>query len=115
MLQVNALLEQELGKYLSRYYEPPRGALVTIEAVITAADLKTAKVLVSILPVAEGAAVVQTLTKLEHDIRHALMRHVVLKFFPALTFVHDMREEKAERIHRLLNHEASESSGEEKG
>lgn len=101
--RINALLQRELDRYLSRSFEPPSGTLLTIEEVTTSNDLSHVNVFVSVLPVAEGAGVLKQLQGQAATIRHLLRKRLSLKMVPHIHFVADEREERAARIYTLLD------------
>ena len=103
--QINELLKRELNRILSRTYEPPPGALVTIEDVRTARDLSEAKVFVSVLPPAQAQHVVRQLNSRGQELLEDLNERLTLKSIPKILFLSDKREERADRIHRLLDEE----------
>lgn len=101
--RVNALLHQEIDRYLTRSFEPPQGVLLTIESVQTSSDLGQVKVFLSVLPENRAKEVVDALTKLSPHIRHTLTGRLFMKTVPKIVFVHDTREAHADHIYRLLD------------
>ncbi len=108
ILRVNALLHAALDQYLQRTVEFPQGVLATISQVLTSEDLSRARVFISVLPASQGAAVVKDINVRAGSMRHALGKQVSLRSVPQLRFVEDVREERADRINRLLD-EADET------
>ncbi len=103
--QVNELLLREINTWLARDYESPVGVLVTIEEVLVSRDLGHAKILISVLPPAKGRAVLKEFSLRKGEIRKHISDHVILKMTPDLHFFLDTREERAERMNRLLDAE----------
>lgn len=103
MERVDALLLREVTQHLNEHFEPPHGALITVEEVKTNSDLSQAKIAVSVLPSQHADEVVTLLNEHSPKIRHALTRTMVLFTVPKLLFRRDDREERAEHIHRLLD------------
>lgn len=101
--QVNELIRRELGAALPKKYEAPMGFLVTIEEVATTKDLSRAKIAVSVLPAERGPEVLKELLLLQEPLRRILQGRLHMKLIPRLVFVLDHREEKADRIHRMLD------------
>ncbi len=101
--RLNAVVQQEVNAYLLRFFEPPQGCLLTVEEVRTSSDLSHAKIFVSVLPPERGPQVLADLKALQHEIRTAMSKRLPLRTVPELHFVHDTREERADRISRLLS------------
>jgi len=101
--QINELLRHEIGTYLARHYEPPRGCVVTIEEVRTSADISAAKILTSVLPYERTDEVVEHLNASRHDLMHHTIDRLKFKKVPVITFVPDDREERAAHIGDLLD------------
>lgn len=101
--QVNELIRREVTYYLARNYEPPSGCLVTVEEVVTSNDLSYAKVLVSVFPPEQVKTVVRELAGKRREVWSQLRKRLTMKNIPELHFLEDQREERAARIHRLLD------------
>lgn len=101
--QVSSTVTEELTKALLRVYEAPPGVMVTIEEVRMYPDLQTAKVYVSVFPVAQAEGVVESISGIRHVLQQEIAKRLVLKKLPKLQFVADTREETADRINRLLD------------
>lgn len=102
--RVNALLRERLSELLQRELKDPRvHGLVTITAVQVAADLRTARVYVSVLGTPEErATTLQGLHAAAGFLRRGLevlsLRHV-----PDLSFFSDESMEQGDRLLRLMS------------
>lgn len=117
--RVASLIKEEISLILARDYSDPRYGFVTVTGVKMTADLKIARVALSILGKPELRE--QTMQMLEGEkqhIRGILGSRVTLKYTPALQFYLDESLERADRINRLIQQihrddgTASDSSGE---
>jgi ribosome-binding factor A len=101
LLRVNELIKRELSGIIARAVTF-ESAIVTINHVEVAADLKNAHVFVSVLG-SEGGTVV--LNKLEAErpaLQAELARHVVLKYTPHLVFHLDHSIERGARVIEIM-------------
>ncbi len=111
--RVNSLLQRELGQIISEELSDPRISFPTVTAVEVTADLRTARIHVSVL--GDDQQRRDTLAALEgakHHLRKTLGDRTELRFVPELMFVEDRSAERAARISSLLR-EAKESGGRE--
>jgi ribosome-binding factor A len=109
--RVNALLQRELGTLISEELRDPRITFPTVTAVEVTADLRTARVHVSVLGDDEAAErTLQALADARAHIRHELGERTDLRLVPDLVFVPDRSAERAARISRLLR-EADAGAG----
>lgn len=99
--RVNELLRREIGTILQKDYEW-NGKLVTVAEVEVTQDLKEAKVWISVLG---GAAqnVMEKLNKHHGEIQKKVMKRVVLKTTPVLSFRHDASAVRGVEIVNLLD------------
>ena len=98
--RVNELLRREISAVLMRDYEWP-GQLVTVNEVEITQDFREAKVWMSIL----GGYVQPVLDRLNRDhgrIQSKVMKRVVLKTTPIMTFRHDNSATKGVDMVNLL-------------
>jgi len=99
--RVNELLKREISTVVQRDYEW-HGLLVTVNEVEVTQDLKEAKVWISVL----GGRAEPVLEKLNHEHGHVqsrVMKRVVLKSTPILSFRHDASAERGVGIVNLLD------------
>jgi ribosome-binding factor A len=102
--RVNELLKQEIGEMFRREFNIADTGLVSVNAVETAGDLRSAKVFVSVLGKPDQQK--RALKMIEEKrilIQGQLGRTVVLKYTPTLTFVLDDTIEKANRVLQILD------------
>lgn len=101
--RINALLQRELAQLISEELSDPRISFVTVTAVETAPDLRTARVHVSVLgTVDEARGTMEALERAKRHLRHALGERAELRYVPDLIFVEDRSAERAARISTLL-------------
>jgi ribosome-binding factor A len=103
MRRVNELMREVVGATISGELQDPRIGFVTVTAVETSPDLRTAQVHVSVLGSAEERD--ETLAALRSA--HGLIQRIVsgqihMKRTPSLSFVYDDTAEKADRLNRLM-------------
>lgn len=101
--QVNELLRQELSQLVERVLELPPNVMLTIKRVEATRDLSSAKVWVSILPIAEQDAALTLLKDQLPDIQQQVARRVRLQTMPKLRLRVDQSEEHAQRVTRRLD------------
>lgn len=109
--RVNALLQRELGMIISEELRDPRIAFATVTAVEITADLRSAKVHVSVL--GDDDQVRSTMVALNEArpyLRHEIGSRTELRYVPDLVFVSDQTAAEAARISTLLR-EAREREG----
>ncbi len=101
--RVNALLQRELGMLISEELRDPRISFPTVTAVEASADLRVAKVFVSVL--GDDEAIRSTMAALENakrHLRHELGERVEMRAVPELVFVSDTSAARSIRIDQLL-------------
>ena len=109
--RVNALLQRELGTLISEELRDPRIAFSTVTDVQVTADLRSARVHVSVL--GDDEQIATTMGALEEAkgyLRRELGSRTDLRYVPELTFVNDRTAEQAARISSLLR-KARERAG----
>lgn len=77
--------------------------MATISRIETAADLKSAKVWLSIIPFARAQEILLIFKKNISRIQYALGRQVKLRFTPKIKFFVDNLEDEAGQINSLLD------------
>ncbi len=101
-LRVNELVKRELSAIIAR--EINFGdALVSVNAVDVAPDLKTAHVFVTTLGAEKGAGVIDKLEAHRPALQAELSRHVVLKYTPQLVFHLDDSIKRGARVLEILD------------
>ena len=101
--RVNELLKREISSCIEKNFEFPN-VLVTIHAVETAVDLKAAKVFVGVIgSPQETEDVIRKLNNKHGFIQSAVMKRVVLRYTPHLTFTADDSVERGVRVLDILD------------
>ncbi len=101
--KVNELLKREIITCVERNFEFP-DLLVTIHAVDTAPNLRSAKVYVGVIGGADDARdVVTRLNRKRGFIQSEMMKRVVLRNTPQLTFITDDAVERGVRVVNILD------------
>jgi len=101
-LRLNELVKRELSGIIAREINFEE-ALVSINAVDVAPDLKSAHVFVSILGADNRAAVIDKLEAHRAALQAELSRHVVLKYTPHLIFHIDESIKRGARVLEILD------------
>jgi ribosome-binding factor A len=101
-LRVNELVKRELSGIIAREINF-EGALVSINAVDVAPDLKNAHVFVSTLGAGNRDKVIDKLEAHRPALQAELSRHVVLKYTPHLVFHLDDSIERGTRVLEILS------------
>ena len=101
-LRVNEVVKRELSAIIAREINF-EGALVSINAVDVAPDLKSAHVFVSTLGVANRDRVIDKLEAYRPALQAGLSRHVVLKYTPHLIFHLDESIKRGARVLEILD------------
>lgn len=104
MRRVDEAIRQVIGDALAGELKDPRVGFVTVTDVKTSADLKHARVYVSVLE--EGETREQTLAGLRHAhgfLQARIARELGLKRTPELQFTYDDTAERALRLDALID------------
>jgi ribosome-binding factor A len=101
-LRVNELVKRELSGIIAREINFD-GALVSVNAVDVAPDLKSAHVFVSTLGAKEAGGVIDKLEAHRPALQTELSRHVVLKYTPHLIFHLDDSIKRGARVLEILD------------
>ena len=99
--RVNELLRREIGNVIQKDYEW-HGKLVTVSEVEVTQDLKEAKVWTSVLG-GDPAPVIVKLNREHGSIQSKVMKRVVLKSTPVLSFRHDASAVRGVDLVNLLD------------
>jgi ribosome-binding factor A len=101
LLRVRELLKREIGQLVTRDYDFT--ALVTVNSVDAAPDLRTATVYIGVLgEQSEARKIVARLNRDHGAIQRQISKRVVLKFTPQLRFEFDDSVERGVRTVTLL-------------
>lgn len=101
--QVNSLLKELIGEYLTQHVEMPEGTLVTVTKVDTPPDLNNSNVYISVLPDNRKGTVLDILRKLEGKIDRNIFHKMTMKKVPRLHFRIDEQELYAQQIDAILD------------
>ncbi|MDF1860306.1 MAG: 30S ribosome-binding factor RbfA [Verrucomicrobiales bacterium] len=101
--RVNELLKREISSCIEKNFEFP-DLLVTIHDVSTAVDLRSADVFIGVIgSPAQVQEVLAKLNKKRGFIQNVVMKRVVLRNTPQLSFVSDDSIERGVRILNILD------------
>jgi ribosome-binding factor A len=100
-LRVNELLRRELSSIVAREITF-ENALVTINQVNVAADLKKAHVFVSVLKPEMGAKVIEKLEEHRAELQAAIGRDLTMKYTPQLVFHLDESIARGSRVIEIM-------------
>jgi len=98
--RVNELLRREISTVIQHDFEW-NGRMVTVSAVEVTQDLKEGKVFISVIG-GSADTVIDKLTRAHGAIQKAVMKRVVLKSTPILSFRHDNSATRGVEIVNLL-------------
>jgi ribosome-binding factor A len=101
LLRVNELVKRELSTIITRDMRF-ENVLVTVHDVDVTPDLRNAHVFVSVLGKGNRGAVITELQENRVSLQAELMKHVVLKYTPHLTFHLDESIERGTRVFKIL-------------
>jgi ribosome-binding factor A len=106
MRRVNELMREVIGSAIASALEDPRIGFVTVTSVDTSADLRSARVYVSVLgDDAEREATLAGLRSSHGVLQAVIASETRIKRTPTLTFHYDETPERGVRITRLLEDE----------
>jgi ribosome-binding factor A len=100
--RVNELIRSSIAQIISREVELPLGNFVTVVKVDTTADLRYARVFVSVFPEKRFGKTIDILRKRLYLIQGALNKKLHMKPLPRVEFVADKTEAEADKIEKLL-------------
>jgi len=101
--RVAAVIKEEISRIIARDLQDVLLALVTVTDVCMSADLKVAKVYVSVFNSGSPKQqIVDKLTAHQKAIRYQLGAHLRLKFTPEIHFYLDETLDRVERIENLI-------------
>jgi ribosome-binding factor A len=104
MRRVNEVMREVIGDAIASELEDPRIGFVTVTAVETSPDLRSARVFVSVLgSKAEREATLAALASAHGVLQSAVANQIRMKRTPTLKFVYDDTPERGARLSRLLD------------
>jgi len=101
--QVSEVIRHEISRLLLTEVEFPKNCLVTITRVSTSPDLRHAKILVSVMPVAYTGKALERLRQNAGQLQFQLNQKLSLKPLPRISFGIDATEKQAAEIEALLD------------
>jgi ribosome-binding factor A len=106
MRRVDEVMREVIGSAIAADLEDPRIGFVTVTAVQTSPDLRSARVYVSVLgDEAEREATLAALRSSHGILQAAIARGARMKYTPKLSFHYDEGPERGVRLSRLLDSE----------
>jgi len=106
MRRVNEVMREVIGDSIATDLEDPRIGFVTVTAVETSPDLRSARVFVSVLgDEASRERTLEALGSAHGVLQSAVARQTRMKRTPTLTFRYDDTPERGQRLTRLLDSE----------
>lgn len=114
VIQVQDLIQKELGKILARDVEFEPGIFPNILRVDVSPDLKNATVYMGVVPPTARKDVIKTINKQIGDIQGTLNKLLYMKFVPRLTFKIDTTIDNVDKVNQLLKKiHTEDNNGEE--
>jgi ribosome-binding factor A len=115
MRRINEVLREVVGATIAGDLSDPRIGFVTVTAVETSPDLRTAKVYVSVLGDEDEREETLSALRSSHGvIQSRIAAETRMKRTPTLTFHYDDTIEKGVRISQLLEDEADQGGEDER-
>lgn len=106
MRRIDEVMREVIGSAIVSELEDPRIGFVTVTAVQTSPDLRSARVYVSVLgDEADREATLAALASSHGKLQAAIAREVRIKHTPTLRFSYDDSLERGIRVSRLLEDE----------
>lgn len=107
MRSINEAMRKAIGSAILTELEDPRIGFVTVTAVDTSPDLRSARVFVSVLgDEAERESTLAALRSAHGVLQAAIAREARIKYTPTLSFAYDEGPERAVRLARLIDEAA---------
>jgi ribosome-binding factor A len=104
MRRINELMREVIGGAIATELQDPRIGFVTVTAVETSSDLRSARVFVSVLGTEDEREATLAGLRSSHGVLQARIAHEMrIKRTPTLTFHYDDTAERAERVTRLMD------------
>lgn len=100
--RVNELIKNTLAEIISREIELTPGIFVTVTKVDTSADLRYARVFISVFPENRFGKTLEILQKNIYTIQGMLNKNLAMKPLPRIEFVADKTEVEADKIEKIL-------------
>jgi ribosome-binding factor A len=102
--RVEREIREAVGLYLLSGFKGDLPGMVSVTRVIASRDLRTAKILVTVMGEAiDRKAVIKELQAHVHEVQHVVNRHLQMKHCPRLSFFYDEGYEHALKVERILH------------
>lgn len=98
----NELIKQELGKIIFDFLDVKPGVLVTVTRIITAPDLFSVVVFISVYPDKEKNAIFNKLNRSIYQIQQLLNKKLKIRPVPKIIFKRDPNPGEASEVEKLL-------------
>lgn len=98
----NELIKIELGKIIFDFLEVKPGVLVTVTRVVTAPDLFSAVVFISVWPDNKTGEIFGKLSRSVYQIQQLLNKKLKIRPVPKIIFKHDKNPGEASEVEKLL-------------
>lgn len=109
--RVEKEVQMQIARYLISGFSQPLPGIVTVSSVRMPADLRTAKVYVSVLgDDDESARVIELLQDRAFEIQNFIGRELKMRYCPKLTFFKDHATEQVIKIEKILHNIKNQSS-----
>jgi ribosome-binding factor A len=100
--KVNELIKQQISQTLTRELDLKPGVFVTVSRVDTTADLRYARIFVSIFPEREASYALETLKNELYRLQGVLNKKLSMKPLPRIEFHLDITEVRADAVEKIL-------------
>lgn len=98
----NEVIKIELGKIIFDFLDIKPGILVTVTRVITAPDLFSAVVFISVWPDNKSEELFSKLTRLVYQIQQLLNKKLRTRPVPKIIFRYDKNPEEASEVEKII-------------
>ena len=103
ILQINELMQRELGAILLRGVDFPENTIATITRVNASPNLQQAKVYISVMPEGKTKEVLKTLQRDIYAIQQQLNKRLKMRPVPKIKWVWETQTAEAQKIEQLLD------------
>ena len=100
--RVNELIRTSVAEIISREIDLPPGVFATVTKVDTSADLRYARVFVSVYPEKKFGKTMEFLRKNIYFVQGLLNKKLHMKPLPRIEFIADKTEIEADKIEKIL-------------
>ena len=103
VLQINSVVQRELGQIILEEGDFPDGALVTLTRTDTATNLQQVRVYISVLPEGKRKQVMNELRSNIYSLQQILNKKLKMRPVPKIIFVSETETAHAQRIEEILD------------